>query len=198
MGEPPAPKDGPKEKAVHEPGYELRGPIDSALDSLAKVKLPKISPRNIGIVAGVAVIGLLGYWFLSTQTLEKRNETLVRALMTTDMKTVMDFAVSGTEMETIMWYDRTYKDYMNLKLALGGSDAGLKINVLDQGRNGLAVVTTKLSSEGTRLHGAGITDALNPYGGASSKAELDLVTYWVKDSFGSWRFDGKRSLQGSP
>ena len=111
----------------------------------------------------------------------------------------MDFSVPGTEMDTIMWYNNTYKEYMDLKLSLGGQDAGLRINVLDPGTNGLAVVVTQLSSEGTRLHGAGITDALNPIPSkANSITQLELHTYWVKDAFGNWQFDGKRSLQGAP
>jgi hypothetical protein len=199
MGEPPAAKDAPKEKAVRETGYELRGPIDSLLDSIAKFKLPKVSPQTLGMVAGAIVVLGLGYFLLARQSLEKRNETMIRALMTTDMKTVMDFSVPGTEMDTIIWYNNTYKEYMDLKLALGGQDAGLKVNVLDVGKSGLAVVVTQLSSEGTRLHGAGITDATNPIPSLSNtKSMIELHTYWLKDGFGNWRFDGKRSLQGAP
>jgi len=196
MGEPPAPKDAPREKAVREPGYELRGPIDAALDRLSTLKMPQISPRTIALVAGVFVVLGIGYWVLARQSLEKRNEVLVRALMTTDMKTVMDFSVPGTEMDTIMWYNNTYKDYMDLKLALGGIDAGMKTKILDEGKNGLAVVVTQLSEEGTRLAGAGLTEG--PIPSKSTKSMLELHTYWVRDAFGNWRFDGSRSLKGIP
>jgi hypothetical protein len=199
LGEPPVAKDSPKVKEVHEYGYELRGPVDSVLDSIAKFKMPKVSGRTMGIAAGLVVAIGLGFLIFSRQSLEKRNETMIRALMTTDMKSVMDFSVPGTEMETIMWYNNTYKDYMDLKLALGGQDAGVKVNVLDEGKNGLAVVVTQLSAEGTRLHGAGITELFETIPSRSNaKSMLELHTYWVKDGFGNWRFDGKRSLQGAP
>ncbi len=199
MGEPPPPKDAPKEKAVREPGFELRGPVDALLDRLATLKMPRVSPRTIAIVVGVAAVMGLGYLILARQSLDKRNEAMIRALMTTDMTTILDFCVPGTEMETIMWYNDTYKQYMDLKLALGGQDAGIRVNVLDEGKNGLAVVATQLSSVGTRLHGAGISDDIfetRPRPGG--KTMLELHTYWVKDAFGNWRFDGKRSLQGTP
>ena len=65
LGEPPAAKDAAKEKAVREPGFELRGPVDALLDKLATLKMPKVPPTTIGIVAGVVVVLGLGYLFLS-------------------------------------------------------------------------------------------------------------------------------------
>jgi hypothetical protein len=200
MGEPPVQKDVPQPKAARESsGLEMGGSFDDLTSRLGKLKLPKIDPRTLGIVGGVVLAVALGFWFFSRQTLEQRTENLAKAIMTTDMKGVLEMNLPGTEMETMQWFNETYKRYMDLKLALGGQDAGVKINVLSDGTSGPAVVVLQLSSEGLRFGGSVMADALQPRTTSSNSPPLlELHLYWVKGSWGNWVLDGKRTYEGKP
>ena len=43
------------------------------------------------------------------------------------MKSVIDLAVPGTEMDAIRWYNDVYRQYADLKVALAGQDAGMTV-----------------------------------------------------------------------
>jgi hypothetical protein len=199
LGEPPAPKDMPQEKAVREsPAFELGGSFGEFSAKLGRLKLPKVSPRTLGIGGGVALVVALGFWFFSRLSVEKRTENFAKALMAADMKSVLDMNAPGTEMEMMQWFNDSYKRYMELKLALGGQDARTKVAVLSDGSNGPAVVVLRLSSEGTRLGGA-LSEALMPRADATSTPPLlELHLYWVKDAWGNWVLDGKRTAEDKP
>ncbi len=199
LGEPPVQKDVPQPRAVRESsGLELAGSFDDVAARLGKIKLPKVEPRTLGIIAGALLLVALGFWFFSRLTLEKRTENFAKAMMTADMKQVLEMNVPGTEMETMSWFNDTYRRYMDLKLALGGQDAGAKITVLADGSSGPAVVVLKLSSEGLRLAGP-MAEALQPNTtSASSPPSQELHLYWVKDSWGNWLLDGKRTSEDKP
>jgi hypothetical protein len=200
LGEPPEPKEAPKaQKAAREsPVLELGGSLDDLTARLGKIKLPKISPRTLGIVGGVALVAALGFWFFSRLSIEKRTENFAKALMVADMKTVLEMNAPGTEMETMVWFNDIFKRYGELKLAMGGQDAKAKIALLSDGSNGPAVVVLRLSSEGTRLGGQ-LAEALQPRTDAtSSPPVLELHLYWVKDTWGNWVLDGKRTGEDKP
>jgi len=200
LGEAPAQKDVPKERAPRESsGGELAGSFDELTARLGKLKLPQVSPRTLGIIAGIALAAALGYWLLSKQSLEQRSQRLAEAVINTDMKTVIDLAVPGTELDTIRWYNDAYRQYLDLKLALGGIDARVKIRVLADGSSGPAVVVAQFSSEGTRLDGSTLVETTQPIPSLSNaKGTLELTLYLVRDFWGNWSFDGKRTAEGRP
>jgi hypothetical protein len=199
LGEPPAPKEVPQQKVEREsPGLEMGGSFDELAAKLAKFKLPKVSPRTLGIAGGVVMLAALGFWLFSRLSVEKRTENFAKALMAADMKSVLEMNAPGTEMETMQWFNDTYKRYMDLKLALGGQDAGAKVVTMADGSSGPAVVVLRLSSEGTRFGGE-LAGALQPRADASSTPPmLELHLYWVKDSWGNWVLDGKRTAEDKP
>ena len=87
---------------------------------------------------------------------------VAKAVMTAEgIKTAIDIAVPETALDVIRWHSEASRKYGELKMALGGIDASLNINVLSDGSNGPAVVVAQFSTEGTRLGNAGV-EALHP------------------------------------
>ena len=200
LGEPPVPKDAPQPKPQRESsdGLDFGGSLEDLTSRLGKLKLPKIEPRTVGIAAGVALVVALGFWLFSRQSLETRTRNFAKAMMAADMKPILEMTLSGTEMETMTWFNDTYKRYMDLKLALGGVDAGVTTSVLADGSSGPAVVVLLLSSEGHRF-GDTMAQALQPNTtSTSSPRKLELHLYWVKDGWGNWVLDGKRTSVDKP
>jgi hypothetical protein len=202
LGEPPAQREQPKEKIRKESGgggIEFGGSFDGLTQGLSKVKLPKVSGATLGIAAAVIVLAGLGFLLFSRQSLEKRSELVARSLSNPEnMKVAIDLSVPETVLDTIRWYSEASKKYGELKMAMGGIEAGLTINVLSDGSTPPAVVVAQFSPEGTRLAGAGV-DTFQPtpsLANASSKVEIHL--YFVKDSFGNWLLDGTRTFNDKP
>ena len=126
----------------------------------------------------------------------QRAELVARAVMSPDaVKTVVDVSVPETVIEVITWHSQVSLQYGELKMVLGGLDAGLDINVLADSSSGPGVVVVKYSAEGTRLGTAGM-DAIHPIPSrANAPTKLELHLYFLKDSFGNWLLDGKRTLE---
>jgi hypothetical protein len=201
LGEPPTPKEVlEKERAPREgASIELTGAFDDLASRLTKLKLPKVSSQTLAIAAGVVVVGLLGYWLFSRQSLERRSEAVAKAIMNTDMKTVIEMAAPGTEMDAIRWCNDAVRQYGDVKIALAGIDARLKLNILSDGSSGPAVVVAQFSSEGTRLDGKAYADTSQPIPSKSNASGmLELPLYWVKDFWGNWVLDGKRTADRTP
>jgi len=202
LGEPPAPKDVPKERAPREsPGGELGASFDDLASRLSKLKLPKVSPQTLGIIAGVALVAALGYWFFARQSLETRAGRIAKAIMNEppDVKTVMDLCAPGTEIDAITWYSDAVKRYGDLKLAMVGVEPKVKLTILSDGSNGPAVVVAKFSSEGTRLQGTTFAETTQPTPSLSnSTSMLELPLYLVRDFWGNWVLDAKRTAEGKP
>jgi hypothetical protein len=200
LGEPPAQKDAPKERASRESARpELTGAFDDLTSKLGKIKLPSVSPQTLGAIAGVALVACLGFWFFSKQSLEKRSEVVAKAIIGTDMKTVIEMAAPGTEMDAIRWFNDAYRQYGDVKLALAGMDARVRFKILSDGSNGPAVVVAQFSSEGTRLDGKAYAESIQPIPSLSNaNAMLELPLYWVKDFWGNWVLDGKRTAERTP
>jgi len=202
LGEPPAPKDVPKERAPRQlSGGELAGSFDELASKLSKLKLPKVSPQTLGIIAGVALVLGLGYWFFARQSLETRANRIATAIKTdpADVKTIMDLCSPGSEIDAITWYSEAVKRYGDLKNAMGGIEPRVSLNILSDGSSGPAVVVARFSSEGTRLQGMTLqeTAQTNP-SLANSSSALEIPLYLVKDFWGNWLLDAKRTAEGKP
>jgi len=199
LGEPPERKEVIEQRAPRESsGYEFGGSIDDMAARLGRIKIPKVSLRTLGITAGVALVAAVGYLFFSGQSLETRSKTVAKAIMGTDMETVMAVAAPETAFDLIMWSDRVIRKYGELKMALGGADAGVTVNVLSDGSSGPAVVVVKFSAEGTRLGAAGV-EAFQPTPSLSNtKSSYEIHLYWVKNMWGTWILDGKRTAEYVP
>jgi hypothetical protein len=198
LGEPPAPKNVPKEKEKGRSesggGIELGGSFDDLAASLSKFKMPRISGATAGITAGVILLTALGIWLFARQSLATRADIVARAVMAPDgIKTVMDVSVPESALDVIQWHSEANKRYNDLKMALG-MDSGVSMNVLSDGSNGPAVISVIYSAEGTRLGNAGL-EALHPNPSlASTSSTLEEHLYFVKDTFGNWLLDGTRTF----
>jgi hypothetical protein len=194
LGEPPEQKDMPAERAPREAsGYDFAGSFDGISSGLGKLKLPKVSPRALGIAAAVAVVAALGYVILSAESLDTRCKRVARAIIKTDMKPVIDLALPETTTDIIIWSNDVLRRYLDLKLALGGIDAGVTLKHLTESSASPAVVAVVFSAEGTRLGNAGV-DVFQPFPvQANQKASYEIHLYWVKDGFGNWLLDGTRT-----
>jgi hypothetical protein len=199
LGEPPAAKNASKEKARRESsgggGIEFGGGLDLS-STFSKIKLPRISGAAAGISALVILIAAVGIWFFARQSLKQRAEVVAKAVMSQEaVKDIVDVSVPETAIEVIKWHSQTSMKYGELKMALGGLDAGLNINVLAESSGGPGVVVVQYSAEGTRLGSAGM-DAIQPIPSRNSvPTKLEVHLYFVKDSFGNWLLDGKRTLE---
>jgi hypothetical protein len=201
LGEPPVQKEALiKERAPKEASsVELSGAFDDLASRLSKIKLPKVSPQTLGIVAGIVLLACAGYWFFSKQSLEKRSETVAKAIMNADMKTVIELAAPGTEMDAIRWCNDAVRQYGDVKISMAGMDARVKLKVLSDSSSGPAVVVAQFSSEGTRLDGKAYAESIQPVPSLSNtNAMLELPLYWVKDFWGNWVLDGKRTAERTP
>jgi hypothetical protein len=199
LGEPPLPK---KDEAQQRPvravsGYESVERFDEMAAKLSNVRLPQIPPMTLAIVGGVILLTALGYWFFSRESIDARTKEVAKAIVKSEMKQVIDMSVSGTEMDTIRWYNDVYKEYMDLKLALGGQEAGVTVQPAGESQRGATQVKLTFSKEGTRFDGSLFSDALNPNPSLSSaKQSLDVPIFWVTDMWGNWLIDGAKTYAG--
>ncbi len=196
LGEPAVPKDQPhpaRESARRDPVDRF----DDVAASISKIRLPQIPPMTLAIVGGVIFLSALGYWFFSRQTIEARSINVARAIQATDMKTVIDLAVPGTEMDAIRWYNDIYRQYSSLKVALAGQDAGITVQPPVASPSGTSQVYVHFSTSGLRFDGSLFNDALAPNPSLSNaKQTLEMSLFWIKDMWGNWLLDGTRTFEG--
>jgi hypothetical protein len=199
LGEPPVAKEKGKEKVPREPGAEFDLGLDDLTARFSKVKLPKVSRSALGIAAAVILLAGLGYLLFARQSLKQRAELVARSLSNPEnMKVAIDLSVPETVVDTIRWYSEASRKYGELKVAMGGIEAGLTINILSAGSPPPAVVVAQFSPEGTRLAGAGV-DTFQPTPSlANAPGKVDVHLYFVKDSFGNWLLDGTRTFFDKP
>jgi hypothetical protein len=200
LGEPAAPKEESKPRHNRESARsDTVQSFDELTSRLSKVRLPEVQPMTLGLIAGIVLLSTFGYWFVFyKQSLATRTESVARAIVKSDMKTVVDLAVQGTEMDTMRWYHDVYKSYLDLKLALAGQEAGIVIQVPVEDRGGTTRVNVLFSKEGLRFDGAIFNDALQPNPSLSrSKTSLDVPLFWVKDLWGNWHLDGTKTFAGT-
>ncbi len=200
LGEPPALKDQPKEKVRKESaGYDFGGPLDDLAQRFSKVKLPRVSGAALGITAAVLLLAGLGIWLFARQSLVQRSELVAKSLRNAeDMKTVIDVSVPETVLDTIRWYGEASKKYGELKMAMGGLDAGITIKVMSDGSPPPAVVVCQYSAAGTRLGSAGVETFQPTPSLANTPSMVEMHFYFVKDSFGNWMLDGTRTFNDKP
>jgi hypothetical protein len=204
LGEPAAAKEEPKSRSTRESTRESSRhdqgqAFDELTSRLTKVKLPQVQPMTLGLVAGVVLLSSVGYWLVFyKQSLATRSETVARCIIKSDMKTVVELAVPGTEMDTMRWYHDVYKSYMDLKLALAGQEAGISIQLPGAESGGTTPVNLRFSKDGLRFDGSIFNDALQPNPSLSqSKQSLDVPLFWAKDLFGNWQLDGTKTFAGT-
>jgi hypothetical protein len=201
-GEPPAPKDVPKERVRSTEsggGLEFGGSIEDIAARFTKIKMPRVSGTTAGIAAAVILLAALGVWLLARQSLKTRSEMVANALMSQDaIKAVMDVTVPDTALDVIQWYNGAARRCGELKLAMGGVAPGVNIDVLSDGSNGPAVVRVQFSAEGTRLGNAGVETFQPTPSLSNTSSRLEEHLYFVKDAWGNWMLDGKRTLSDQP
>jgi hypothetical protein len=197
LGEPPPTKVTHREKVSKEPtGYEAGDALEEMAAKLAKVKLPP--PRTIAIVAGIALVVGLVAWFFSRQSLETRARTVAVAISTgesnsTAMKKIIDISVPGTETDVILWYADIYRQFLDLKLALG-MDPKIKVEIPGNSGGGSGVAIIKFSREGATGTAPSPIETMQPIPSlANAKDSLELRLYFAVDAFGNWLLDGKKT-----
>lgn len=197
IGEPPAPKDVPKARAPREresiaievPGLEGLG------QKLGKIKLP--DAKLVGVTAGVLLVVAFFWWLFSKQSVEQRSDRLATAIRKLDMDAAVALAMPGTEMEAMKWVGDVYKQYVNLKLAIGNLEPGVQIKV-NYNSDGSAQALMVFGREGAASTGPiSVEEASNLSPTSSSKKSMELVVHWVKDTWGNWRLDGKRTVDSA-
>ena len=82
---------------------------------------------TLAIVGGIALSCRPWATGCSPGKRSRHAAEVAKAIVKTDMKPVIDLSVPGTEMDSMRWYNDIYKQYMDLKLALGGQDAGVTV-----------------------------------------------------------------------
>jgi hypothetical protein len=195
LGDPPIPKAG---KSGGKSGQDRTEAFDEMAAKLSTLKLPRVSPTVLGAIVLVALLVGAGYWLFSRQSLETRSEIAANSLIKGDMKTVIDLCVPGTETEAIMWYGEVARKYNFLKFALAGEDPEVTIHVQGDTRGGAALVIATYSRKGTRIASSAFLESLQPIPSLSnSNQTLELPLFWVKDNWGNWVLDGKRTAVGS-
>lgn len=196
MGEPPAPKEVPRERIARErieidlPGFEGLG------EKLSRVKLP--DAKTLGITLGVLLVLGFFYWLFSKQTVDQRSHALASAIRKLDLDAASTMALAGTEMEAMKWVGDVYKQYLDLKLNLGNLDPGVQIST-QVNSDGSAQSLLRFSREGATSTGPLSVEQASSLEDKSSEARksMELVVFWAKDTWGAWRLDGKRTLEAA-
>jgi hypothetical protein len=198
MGEPPAPKEVAKARAPREereriqlemPGLEGLG------QKLGKIKLP--DAKIVGVTAAVLLVVAFFWWLFSKQSVEQRSDALAKAIRELNMDAAVGMALPGTEMEAMTWVGDTYKKYVDLKLAIGNLEPGMQTSV-QYNSDGTAQALMTFGREGAVSTGPlSVEQASNLDPSANAKKSMELVVHWAKDTWGSWRLDGKRTADSA-
>ncbi len=195
MGEPPAPKDVPKTRGPREPRerIELEMPgLEGLTQKLGRIKLP--DAQVLGVTAGVLLVIAFFWWLFSKQSVEQRCQTLAAAIRELNMNAVSAMSAPGTELDAMKWVGDVSKQYVDLKLAIGNLEPGVSTNV-QYNSDGSAQALMIFSREGAVSTGPlSVEQASSLEPQAGGKKSIELVVYWVKDTWGSWRLDGKRTV----
>jgi hypothetical protein len=200
LGEPVVPKVESKPRPARESTRnDTVQSFDELTSRLSKIRLPEVQPMTLGLIAGVVLLSTFGYWFVFyKQSLATRTESVARAIVKSDMKTVVDLSASGTEMDTMRWYNDVYKAYLDLKLALAGQEPGFSIQLPGADPGGITRVNLLFSKEGLRFDGSIFNDALQPNPSLSrAKQSLDVPLFWKKDLWGNYLLDGTKTFAGT-
>ena len=200
LGEPAVPKEQPKPRSTRESTrQDSVQSFDELTSKLSKIRLPEVQPTTLGLIAAIILLSTVGYWFIFyKQSLATRTESVARAIVKSDMKTVIDLAAPGTEMDTMRWYHDVYKSYLDLKLALAGQEAGISIQLPGEDKGGTTRVNLLFSKDGLRFDGSLFNDALQPNPSLSRPSQsLDVPLFWVKDIWGNWHLDGTKTFAGT-
>lgn len=194
MGEPPAQKAAPKERVARE-RVELELPgLEGFGEKLARIKLP--DAKTLGITAGVLLAVAFFWWLFSKKSVEQQSHDLTAAIRRMDLDVTSAMALPGTEMEAMKWLGDVAKEYVDLKLNLGNLEPGETVSV-QENSDGSAQSLIVFSREGATSTGPLSVEqaaSLEPQSGEAKKS-LELVVYWAKDTWATWRLDGKRTLE---
>jgi hypothetical protein len=164
-------------------------------EKLAKIKLP--DAKIVGVTAAVLLVIGFFWWLFSKPSVDQRSQTLARAIRELNMDAAVGMALSGTELEAMKWIGDIYKQYVDLKLKIGNLDPGVRIQV-QQNSDGTAQSLMVFSREGASSTGPLSVEqatAIEPQ--SSEKKSMELVVFWGKDTWGTWRLDGKRTLENA-
>jgi hypothetical protein len=199
LGDPPIAKDAPKgTRSGEKSGFEKTDAIDNIAATITRFKLPSVSPAVLGISLGVLLLLGLGYWLFSRQTIETRSELVAKALLKGEMKPVIDICVPGTETEAMLWYLEASKKTNLLKMALPGEEPEVTVKATGDTRGASALVVATLARPGTRIESPAFMESLQPVPSLSnSNQTLEIPLFWVKNAWGNWVLDGKRTAVGA-
>ena len=197
LGEPPVRKKevhrerAPRERVeIQMPGLEGLG------NKLSKIRLP--DPKTLGVSAAVLLAIAFFWWLFSKQSVEQRSNALAAAIRKLDINSAVGMAMPETEMQVMKWVGDVYKQYLDLKLNLGNLEPGVQIKV-QENSDGTAQSLMLFSREGASSSGPlSVEEAasLEPQS-ATSKKSMELVVFWAKDTWGTWRLDGRRTAENS-
>jgi hypothetical protein len=194
-GDPPIPKEDPRATTRE---YERVGAIDDIFSRIAEssFKLPEVSPVAVVALLGIAlVVGAL-YWIFTRQGMEDRASYIATSLKNGEMQAVMEVCVPGTETEAMVWYADVYKKFLNLKVSLH-EDPGVSVRPQGGSTGESALVVAQYARAGTTQGGPAFAETLQAVPSfASDNQTLDVPLFLVKDMWGDWLLDGKRTAAG--
>ena len=105
-------------------------------------------------------------------------------------------ALPGTEMEAIKWLVDVSKQYMDVKLDIGNLEPGVQIKV-QENSDGSGQSLLLFSREGAVSTGPLTVEeaaSLEP-SSATKKKSMEVIVFWAKDTWGTWRLDGRRTAE---
>jgi hypothetical protein len=160
------------------------------------LKLP--DAKMLGVTVAVLLVVGFFWWLFSKKSVEQQSHTLASAIRKLDMDSAVGLALPGTEMETMKWVGDVYKQYLDLKLAIGNLEPGVQISA-HENSDGSAQALLQFSREGASSTGPLSVEqaaTLEPQS-TETKKSMELVVYWMKDTWGIWRLDGKRTTEAA-
>lgn len=196
LGEPPVNHAQTKKEKAFEaptlPNFEGFGDI--------RENFKNVSPKKLAIAAGVLLVAMVAYTLVSSapESLASRVEITAKRFADDDLAYLKELASSDTADDVVRWFDTVHPKLVKSRESWKTRLADIQVQVVGEDRRqrvGEAQAFIYPSAKGN--HSEAISSAAKEASetGSAVNESVDLHMFWVLDSRGRWRLDGRQTYQ---
>ena len=157
-----------------------------------------LGSRKIQLGVGGGVLLLLLVFFVlpyvgAGSSMEEAGRRLAKMMAADNQLEVRNMSSEESSSDTTLWFSLLRPVLSEMKSTSPDRTVEYAVSARSYGR--LAIF---FGSEPTTERSAAIAKAAKATGVAPARTSLEVPTYWERDSFGSWRLDGRRTLAVIP
>jgi hypothetical protein len=198
LGEPPvSPSEKKKEK-----DKAFEAPALPSFEGLGDLRenIKDISPKKLAIAAGVLLVAMVGYTFLTAapESLAIRASITAEKFAADDLAYLKNIASSGTADDVVRWFDAVHPKLVKSREGWKTTLADVQVQVIGEDRRQRVGEAQAFIYPGTKAtHSESISSAAKEASEVSSTVNqsVDLHMFWTLDSSGKWRLDGRQTFQ---